>query len=448
MPHHELTAADAAERIRRGTLSPVALVEACLARIGATEEKLQAWVTVDREGALKVARQCDEEARRGHFRGPLHGVPIGVKDIYYVGGMRCTAGSKVLPDFVAPFDAASVARLRQAGAIILGKTQTTEFATFDPAPTGNPWKPSHTPGGSSSGSAAAVAARMVPCALGTQTAGSILRPASYCGTVGYKPSYGRVSRYGVFPVSWALDHIGPIARTVEDVALVTMAMAGHDPKDPGSLRGPVPDLRAALDRRDPPRLGVVRDFFWEKADPAVARATDRALEQLAKAGARLEDRRLPASFATGHAAHRIVMKAEMAEVHRDRHKAAADRFGPRIRGNMEAGMLIGAADYSRALRLRRQFAEDLWALAATADALVTPSTPTPAPEGLGSTGDPVFQTPWTFAGMPAVTIPIALADNGLPLGLQIVAVPPRDPEVLGVAAWCEKVLGPLQAPPL
>ena len=136
MPHHELTAADAAERIRRGTLSPVALVEACLARIGATEEKLQAWVTVDREGALKVARQCDEEARRGHFRGPLHGVPIGVKDIYYVGGMRCTAGSKVLPDFVAPFDAASVARLRQAGAIILGKTQTTEFATFDPAPTG------------------------------------------------------------------------------------------------------------------------------------------------------------------------------------------------------------------------------------------------------------------------------------------------------------------------
>lgn len=448
MPHHELTAADAAERIRRGTLSPVALVEACLARIGATEEKLQAWVTVDREGALKVARQCDEEARRGHFRGPLHGVPIGVKDIYYVGGMRCTAGSKVLPDFVAPFDAASVARLRQAGAIILGKTQTTEFATFDPAPTGNPWKPSHTPGGSSSGSAAAVAARMVPCALGTQTAGSILRPASYCGTVGYKPSYGRVSRYGVFPVSWALDHIGPIARTVEDVALVTMAMAGHDPKDPGSLRGPVPDLRAALDRRDPPRLGVVRDFFWEKADPAVARATDRALEQLAKAGARLEDRRLPASFATGHAAHRIVMKAEMAEVHRDRHKAAADRFGPRIRGNMEAGMLIGAADYSRALRLRRQFAEDLWALAATVDALVTPSTPTPAPEGLGSTGDPVFQTPWTFAGMPTVTIPIALADNGLPLGLQIVAVPPRDPEVLGVAAWCEKVLGPLQAPPL
>ncbi len=192
----------------------------------------------------------------------------------------------------------------------------------------------------------------------------------------------------------------------------------------------------------------MRDFFWEKADPAVARATDRALEQLEKAGARLEDRRLPASFATGHAAHRIVMKAEMAEVHRDRHKAAADRFGPRIRGNMEAGMLIGAADYFRALRLRRQFAEDLWALATTVDALVTPSTPTPAPEGLGSTGDPVFQTPWTFAGMPAVTIPIALADNSLPLGLQIVGGPPRDAEVLGVAAWCERVLGPLQAPPL
>jgi aspartyl-tRNA(Asn)/glutamyl-tRNA(Gln) amidotransferase subunit A len=289
---------------------------------------------------------------------------------------------------------------------------------------------------------------MVPCALGTQTAGSILRPASYCGTVGYKPSYGRVSRYGVFPVSWALDHIGPIARSVEDIALVTTAMAGYDPKDPGSLRAPVPDLRAALGRREPPRLGVVRDFFWEKAEPGVARATDHALDALGKAGARLEDRRLPASFAAGHAAHRVVMKAEMAEVHRDRYRGAADKFGPKIRAAIEAGMLIRAEDYFHALRLRRHLAEDLWALAATVDALVTPSTPTPAPEGLGSTGDPVFQTPWSFAGMPSVTIPIGLADAGLPLGLQLIAGPPRDAEVLGAAAWCERVLGPLPGPPL
>ncbi|HYB74438.1 MAG TPA: amidase, partial [Candidatus Sulfotelmatobacter sp.] len=322
MTHAELTVAEAAERIRRGTLSPVALVEACLARIEALDEKLQAWVTVDRDGALAAARERDREATRGAIRGPLHGIPVGVKDIFYVGGLRCTAGSKVTADFVAPFDAASVARLRQAGAIILGKTQTTEFATFDPAPTHNPWKRGHTPGGSSSGSAAAVAARMVPCALGTQTAGSILRPASYCGVVGYKPTYGRVSRYGVFPVSWALDHIGSMARTVEDAALVAMAMAGHDPKDPGSLRAPVPDLRACLARRDPPRLGVVRDFFWEKAAPEVARHTDQVLERLAKAGARIEERPLAPSFAVGHAAHRIVMKAEMAEVHRDRHNAS------------------------------------------------------------------------------------------------------------------------------
>jgi aspartyl-tRNA(Asn)/glutamyl-tRNA(Gln) amidotransferase subunit A len=443
-----LTVAEATERIRRGTLSPVALVEAYLSRIDALDGRLQAWVTVDREGALSAARERDREATRGAIRGPLHGIPVGVKDIFYVGGMRCTAGSKVTADFVAPFDATCVARLRQAGAIILGKTQTTEFATFDPAPTHNPWKLGHTPGGSSSGSAAAVAARMAPCALGTQTAGSILRPASFCGVVGYKPSYGRVSRYGVFPVSWALDHIGSMARTVEDAALVAMAMAGHDPKDPGSLRAPVPDLRACLARRDPPRLGVVRDFFWEKAAPEVARHTDQALERLTKAGARIEERRLAPTFAVAHAAHRIVMKAEMAEVHRDRHKASAEKFGPRIRAGIEAGMLIGAADYFHALRLRRQFAEDLWALAATADALVTPSTPTPAPEGLGSTGDPMFQTPWTFAGMPAVTVPSGLTEGGLPLGLQIVAAQMRDAEALGVAAWCERILGPLPNPPL
>ncbi len=448
MLHAELTVAEAAERIRRGTLSPVALVEACLSRIEALEEKLQAWVTVDKDGALSAARQCERDAARGHIRGPLHGVPIGVKDIFYVGGMLTTAGSKVTADFVAPFDATSVARLRQAGAIILGKTQTTEFATFDPAPTHNPWKLGHTPGGSSSGSAVAVAARMVSCALGTQTAGSILRPASYCGVVGFKPTYGRISRYGVFPVAWALDHIGCMARTVEDVALVAMAMAGHDPMDPSSLRAPVPDLCSCLGRGDPPRLGVVRDFFWEKAAPEVARHTDQALQRLAKAGARIEERRLKPSFAPAHAAHRIVMKAEMAEVHRDRHKTSAEKFGPKIRANMEAGMLISAADYFHALRLRRQFAEDLWALAATVDALVTPSTPTPAPAGLGSTGDPVFQTPWTFAGMPAVTIPSGLSEAGLPLGFQIIAAPMRDAEVLGVAAWCERILGPLPAPPL
>ncbi len=448
MLHAELTVVEAAERIRRGTLSPVALVEACLSRIEALEEKVQAWVMVDQAGALSAARQSEREAGRGQFRGFLHGIPVGVKDIFYVAGMRCTAGSKVLPDFVPPFDATCVARLRQAGAIVLGKAQTTEFATFDPAPTHNPWKPNHTPGGSSSGSAAAVAARMVPCALGTQTAGSILRPASYCGVVGYKPTYGRVSRYGVFPVSWALDHIGAMARTVEDVALVVQAMAGHDPKDPGSLRAPVPDLRACLGRREPPRLGVVRDFFWEQANSDVARHTDAVLDRLAKAGAKVEERRLAPSFAMGHAAHRTVMKAEMAEVHRDRYKHSADKFGPKIRAAIEAGMLIGAADYFHALRLRRQFAEDLWALAATVDALVTPSTPTPAPAGLGSTGDPMFQQPWTFAGMPAITVPSGLSEGGLPLGIQLIGTPLRDAELLGITAWCEKVLGPLPAPPL
>src|SRR6266545_4091901 len=271
----ELTAYEAALRIRRRELSPVALVESLLRRIDQLEPKVQAWVTVDRAGALTMARHLEQEVQQGSTRGPLHGVPIGIKDIYWTAGMKTTCGSRIFADHVPTYDATTVARLKQAGAIILGKTVTTEFATADPGPTRNPWHLEHTPGGSSSGSAAGVAARMVPAALGSQTGGSIHRPAAYSGVFGLKPTHGRVSTYGVFPVSWCLDHMGPLARTVTDIALVLQVLAGYDPLDPATSRAPVPDYLQAVQRADRPRrLGLVRQFFLEHAAPELRAHTE------------------------------------------------------------------------------------------------------------------------------------------------------------------------------
>src|SRR5437867_2701659 len=245
---HELGAVDAARAIREKVLSPVDLVEALLARIDAVDDRVQAWALVDRDGARAAARRAADEAARGVFRGPLHGVPFGAKDIFYSAGLRTEAGSKVMAGFVPHYDATAVARLKAAGAILLGKLHTTEFATSDPAPTRNPWNLACTPGGSSSGSAASVAARMIPLSLGTQTIGSNVRPASYCGLCGIKPTFGRISTRGVMALTYTQDHIGLMTRSVEDLALGLQIVAGHDPNDPSSSHAPVPDYPAALPR--------------------------------------------------------------------------------------------------------------------------------------------------------------------------------------------------------
>ena len=256
---YELTLTQAADQIRRRELSPVELTQSLLDRIESLEPSLKAWVYLDRDAVLAEARARESASADG--AGPLHGIPIGVKDIYYTAGIPTTACSRVYADFVPEYDAAPVTLLKRAGAIMLGKTVTTEFACMDPSPTVNPWNPAHTPGGSSSGSAVAVAARMCPAALGSQTVGSVLRPASYNGVVGFKPSYGRVSRHGVIPVSWSLDTMGWMTRTVADAALLLQVMAGPDPKDPVAHDLAVPDYAAALNasrraehRRPPPVL--------------------------------------------------------------------------------------------------------------------------------------------------------------------------------------------------
>src|ERR671924_754577 len=402
----ELTAAEIAQQVRQRELSPVTLVESLLQHIDRLEPRVQAWVTLDRSGALATARQLADEAQRGSIRGPLHGVPVGVKDIYYTAGLKTTCGSRIFADFIPSYDATPLARLKRAGAVILGKTVTTEFATLDPGPTRNPWHLAHTPGGSSSGSAAGVAARMVPVALGSQTFGSIQRPAAYCGVFGLKPTHGRVSNYGVFPVSWCLDHMGPLARTVTDIALVLQVLAGYDPLDAATSRAPVPDYLEAVQRADrPPRLGLVRQFYLERADPELRAHTEAVADCLARAGAPVEEVKLPESFRAVLAAHRMIMQVETAAVHADLFRAHAELYGPRIRASIEAGSLIPGVHYLQAQRLRRLVRHDMTQVFQHSDFLLMPAASGPAPRDLTITGDPSFSALASFTGLPAITIP-------------------------------------------
>jgi len=443
---HTLDAADAARAIREKVLSPVDLVDALLDRIERIDGRVQAWVLVDRDGARRAARQAADEAGRGTFRGPLHGVPFGAKDIFYSAGLPTEGGSKTMAGFVPDYDATSVARLKAAGAILLGKLHTTEFATSDPAPTRNPWNLACTPGGSSSGSAAAVAARTVPLALGTQTIGSNVRPAAYCGLVGLKPTFGRISTRGVMPLSYSQDHVGLMARSVEDIALGLSITAGHDPGDASSSRAPVADYPAALTRRRAPRVGLLREFL-ERATPEVADITVQTVNRLARAGAAVEEAKLPPTFRAVAAAAYVIMRSETASVHAERFALKADLYRPAIRSTIEMGMLIPGDLYVRALRLRRQFRREMSPLLERYDVLLTPTTPAPAPEGM-ATGDASFPLPWSISGLPSVTVPCALTASGLPLGIQLVSGPFTEAPLLSAAAWCEDVLGRASAPSL
>ena len=440
---YELSVIEAADRIRRGSLSPVTLAESLLARIDALDGDLRAWVTIDRADVLETARQREIAAAWGGDLGPLHGVPVALKDIFYTAGMLTACGSRVYADFVPEFDATSVAKIRAAGGIILGKAVTTEFATSDPSPTRNPWHPEHTPGGSSSGSSAAVAARMVPAALGSQTGGSTCRPAAYNGIVGLKPSYGRISRYGVVPVSWSLDHVGILTRTVADAALMLTVLSGEDANDPGTLRQPAPDFsqQMAAESERAPRLGLVRQYYEDYATPEMWAHTEAVAHRLASAGAEVVELPLPASFAWVHSLQRIVMNVECAAFHQSNHRLRAADYGPRIRAGIEMGLLTPAPAYLKAQRLRREFRAALSAMVGQVDAVMTPATPSPAPRDLTTTGDAAFQVPWTAAGLPTVVVPSALSDGGLPMAVQLGGPMAEEGRLLGTAQWCERIVG-------
>ena len=442
-------AAETAAQIRSGRLSPVDLVEACQRRIEALDDKLRAWARIDRRAALATARALERELEEGEPRGPLHGIPVGVKDVYYTAGMKTSAGSKLLEDFVPKYSATAVRRLEGAGAIILGKTACTEFAANDPAPTRNPWNLDHTPGGSSSGSAAAVAARMCFITLDTQTAGDVLRPAAYNGVVGLKPSYGRVSRHGAIPVSWSLDTGGVMGRSVEDAALALGVLAGHDPADQSSSPRPVPDYSGAVrGRSDPPTLGLLRCYFYDYAGEEVREHTDHVMELLREAGARIEEVEPPEDLGLVYAAHRIVVFSECSAYHQETFRQRPEDYGPKLRQLIELGEITPAVSYIQAQRFRRRFGRKLGETIRGVDALLTPTTPTTAPKGLSATGDRRFQIPWTFAGVPAINVPSGLDRSGLPVGIQLVGALLAEERLLATAYWCEKVLGVDLNPPI
>jgi len=421
---YQLPLSKAADLIRTKQLSPVELTRSCLERIEKVEPKVLAWARITPEEALAEAKRLEQLLQAGTYLGPLHGIPIGVKDIFYTKGLETEAGTRILKGFVPSFDATVVKRLKDGGAILLGKTTTTEFAYFDPAATRNPWNLNHTPGGSSSGSAAAVAAEMCLGALGSQTAGSIIRPAAYCGVVGIKPTYGRVSRFGIFPFAWTLDHPGPFARTVRDGAILLEGIAGPDPLDASTASTPELRLLGSLD--DQPSgctVGIPDRYFPERSDPSVRAAYQEALQVLEGLGMRIREVKLPESFEAGVEAGRLIMHVEGAAVHLDRFKARGADYSPKLKALIEAGMLVPGVSYLRAQQVRAMAIQAMRGLFQEIDLLATPATPTPAPEGLGSTGDPVFNLPFTTFGFPALTVPMGFSPDGLPLGLQLVGRP-------------------------
>jgi aspartyl-tRNA(Asn)/glutamyl-tRNA(Gln) amidotransferase subunit A len=446
---HGLTVAEAAERIHSRELSPVSLLQAFFDRIDLLEPSLEAWMYVDREGALGAAHRCEEEIAAGGYKGPLHGVPVAIKDIFHAEGMKTTAGSRVYEDFVAEYDSEVIARLRDAGAIIMGKTTTAEFAAADPPSTYYPWDRERTPGGSSTGSAVAVSTGMCPIAIGSQGSASTLRPAAYNGIVGLKATYSRVSLYGMLPYSFTGDHVGILAKNVEDSAIMLAVLAGHDPKEPSSSREKVADYRsAALSWSDPPRIGRLREYFDDNADEGVMEHTAQALQKLVAAGAVIEDVKLPASFATAHAAHGVLGRVHSASFHHDAFLEEPDKFGPGKRLQIEAGGLVPGVRYVQAQRMKREFRRDMEEIAAGYDVLLTPATPAPSPKTRAATGDRRFQIAWSYSGLPTIAIPSGIHPIGLPLGLQLIAPGFAEEQLLGAAHWCEQVLNVSLKPPL
>ena len=436
----QFSAAEAARRIREGLLSAEELVGACLERIRATEPAVQAWTFLDEEHALGQARAADEKKRSGEAIGPLHGVPVGLKDIIDTADMPTENGCALHKGRAPHDDAAVVAMLKAAGAVILGKTVTTECAYFSPGKTRNPWNPEHTPGGSSSGSAAAVAASMVPLALGSQTAGSTIRPGAFCGVHAFKPTHGLVPRTGILLLSRTLDHVGLFARTLEDIALVAETVAGYHEGDPDSRpRARVPFLATLAEEPPiPPMLAFVKTSHWTRVDADAREAFAELAETL---GDRLEEVELTPSAATAWDWHKTILEAEMATNFEREWTQGRDKLSPQLRTQIERGREVRAVDYQRALRALPAAVDSLDEMFMERyDAILTPAALGTAPKGLGATGDPVFCSPWTLFGMPALSLPLMKGGNGLPLGVQLVGRRGFDARLLRTARWLtEKV---------
>ncbi|MFL6649736.1 MAG: amidase [Sulfurifustaceae bacterium] len=422
------------DAIARGQLTSEQWTRECLARIAALEPRIETFVWLDPEAALTQAAIADARTA-----GALRGAPLGVKDIIDTRGVPTRMGSPAFGDNTPTDSATVVKHLDRAGAFVLGKTVTAELAFYTPGKTRNPWNPAHSPGGSSSGSAAAVAAGFVPAALGTQTNGSIIRPAAYCGCIGFKPSFGLVSRAGVFRFSATLDQVGFFTRSVEDTWLLLACCVGADAADPASVDVPLPG--ALPMRSNPPRLVAVRSPVWDRAEPAAQSHFLAAIERLRAAGAQIEERELPAAFQNGHAILRTIMYAEGARSLNELKKSHGALLSAMVHALIDEGSAVSEQRLREALERRAQLIDALREFLGGVDAIVTPPATGEAPATLTHTGDPSFCTLWTLCGAPAVSLPSGRGPHGLPLGTQLVGKPYGDAELLATARWCDDVLG-------
>ena len=436
-----MSAADLGRRLRQGEISPVEIVEAHLSRIRATEPTLNSFITLLPDQAIAAARQAERDIQAGRYRGPLHGIPVALKDLYHTGGVRTTSGSRLFDTHIPAQDCTVAARFRQAGAILLGKLNMHQFAygptgeNPDYGPTRNPWNPERITGGSSGGSGSAAAAGQCPITTGSDTGGSIRIPAALCGIVGLKPTYGRVSRHGLTPLAWSMDHPGPMTRTVEDAALTLNLIAGHDPQDPASADRPVPDYAAALtgDLRGL-RIAAPRQYFDAPLAPEVRQSVNQALTTLESLGAEVREVDFP-EFQDAAPISTTMLMAEASAAFRDLLRTDAPRIYEPVRLRLEAGLFISAADYLRAQQARAVFDRAARRLLTDADLIAGPAAPVTAPpllEQQVQAGEhqlgivaalTQYTRPYNISGFPAISVPCGFSPDHLPIGLQLAARP-------------------------
>ncbi|MBW2149627.1 MAG: Asp-tRNA(Asn)/Glu-tRNA(Gln) amidotransferase subunit GatA [Deltaproteobacteria bacterium] len=457
------TISSLSELIRKKELSPVEVIEAFLERIEAVQPKINAFITILEKEARQAARAAEEEIVRGRYRSPLHGIPLAPKDLFFTAGVKTTCGSRILADFIPDRNATVVSRLVDAGAILIGKTNMHEFA-FGPTSLnnhyghpGNPWSPGRMTGGSSGGSAAALAGSCALLTLGTDTGGSIRIPAALCGIVGIKPTFGRVSKYGVYPLCWSLDHPGPMTRSVSDVAIALGVMAGRDPKDPCTRDVPVPDYLASLtgDIKGV-RVGVPDTFYFEQIDPEVKAVVEKAVNALKDLGAEVMPVHIP-DLHKAAAATLIILSTEAAACLEKFHRTRPNDIGDDVRARLDAGALHLATNYVKAQRFRRRVQENFARVFMRVDVLATPGVSITAPGFEESSvrldgkdvpviiALPYCTRIYNLIGLPSVSIPVGFSGAGLPIGMQIAGRPFNEEMILRVAHAYERDI--YQAPP-
>jgi len=445
---HDLTVSELSTLLEKKEISSVELTKKFLKQIDITEDSVNAFALITRDNAFEQASESDKrrkENKQSTF-SELEGIPYGLKDIFDTKNILTEAGSEIYKGRIPDSDAHVVKLLNADGAVLLGKTITTEFADGHPPETKNPWDANRTPGGSSTGSAVAVATRMLPYALGTQTVGSVLRPAAYNGIVGLKPTYGLVSRTGVIPQSDSCDTVGILCRNVNDAWLILKSIIGYDPKDKrSSIQAESFNISENLENFIP-KIGFLNKYFMEESDEQVKNSTLSALKSLSNKGATIEELELKTDFESGFQSHRIVQQSEMAQWHEPLYSKYQNKYKPITLEYIKSGFTQNATDYINALefrnRMRKVFIDSLKSF----DVLIMPTASGLPPKDLSRTGDTRFQSPWTFTGLPSIAIPAGLSENGLPQSLQLVSSPYKERKLLNSAKWIESVLGTLPEP--